>query len=85
MVKSRQELFLFSTHAEEDRIFKCFWPIENRAYQGMYVANEWYMKNKLKEKKLLQQKLCSDHSKHKELKWRELERILKLLYGFFFI
>lgn len=51
----------------------------------MYVADEWYMKNKLKEKKLLQQKLCSDHSKHKKLKWRELERILKLLYGFFFI
>lgn len=63
--------------------FKHYWPIANRAYQGIFVAGESYMKNRHKGKKVPQQKLCSDHSKHRKLKWRELERILKLLYRFF--
>ena len=64
--------------------FKHYWPIANRAYQGIFVAGESYMKNRHKGKKVPQQKLCSDHSKHRKLKWRELERILKLLYRVFF-
>lgn len=31
--------------------FKRYWPIENRAYQGIFVAGESYMKNRHKEER----------------------------------